>query len=114
MVLGNVLILARDEVVAALLGLMVELRGFTPRFPGREETPEDVLAGGRCAAVVIDCDDPRWSEQFLSACKTASAQPILFSPFRVNSEVSALGDRHGVRTFTLPTDPETFGKLLEA
>jgi len=30
--LGSVLILAREEVVAALLGLMVEVYGFQPKF----------------------------------------------------------------------------------
>jgi hypothetical protein len=110
--LGNVLILARDEVVAALLGLMVELQGFTPRFLGPEETPEAALAGGGFASVLIDCDHPLWSEPLLRACREASAQPILFSPFRMGAEVRNLAERYGLSSFTLPTDPDTFSKLL--
>ena len=114
MALGNVLILARDEVVAALLGLMVELRGFTPRFLGIDETPEDAFASDTFIAVVIDCDHPLWGDRFLSACRGASARPILFSPFRIHTEVRDLANRYGASSFTLPTDTDTFGKLLEA
>lgn len=114
MALGNVLILARDEVVAALLGLMVELRGFTPRFLGVDETPEEAFASDAFAAVVIDCDHPLWSDRFLIACRDTSTRPILFSPFRIHTEVRDLADRYGASSFTLPTDTDTFGKLLEA
>ena len=97
-----------------LLGLMVELRGFTPRFLGIDETLEDAFASDTFAAVVIDCDHSLWGERFFSACRDASARPILFSPFRIHSEVRDLANRYGARSFTLPTDTDTFGKLLEA
>lgn len=107
------LILARDDVVAALLGLMVELQGFSPRFPARGEAPMDALAHDRFAAVVIDCDHPDCSGELLALIRTTTAQPILFSPFRLSSEVVEFAARHGAKVFTLPTDPETFGKMLE-
>jgi DNA-binding NtrC family response regulator len=111
--LSSVLILAREEVVAALLGLMVELRGLQPRFLGREESVEDAIARGPLVAVVIDCDHPDCSESLLQAIRNAGAQPILFSPFRMQSEVKEVAARHGTRSFTLPTDPDTFGRMLE-
>jgi DNA-binding NtrC family response regulator len=112
--LGSVLILAREEVVAALLGLMVELRGLQPRFLGREESVEDAIERGSLAAVVIDCDHPDCNLTLLEAIRNAGAQPILFSPFRMQSEVREVATRHGTRSFTLPTDPATFGRMLEA
>jgi DNA-binding NtrC family response regulator len=110
---GNVLILARDEVVAALLGLLVELKGFSPRFPEIQQSPEDALAGDRFAVVVIDCDHPQWSENLMRLIKASTAQPVFFSPLRMRHEVAELAARHGARSFTLPTDPESFGKVLE-
>lgn len=107
------LILARDDVVAALLGLMVELQGFSPRFPAKGESPTDTLAHDRFTAVVIDCDHPDCSEELLALIRTATAQAILFSPLRLSSEVVELATRYGARAFTLPTDPETFGRMLE-
>jgi DNA-binding NtrC family response regulator len=53
-----VLIVAREEIVAALLGLMIELRGLQPRFLRREESVEGVIAREPFEAVVIDCDHP--------------------------------------------------------
>ncbi len=39
------LILAREEVVAALLGLMVEVSGFEPRFTRTDQSAEDAVKG---------------------------------------------------------------------
>jgi len=111
--LGNVLILAREEVVAALLGLLVELRGSRPKFLGDEESVEDAIAREPFDAVVIDCDHPGCSAQSVDAIRHSGAVPILFSPFRMQAEVREVAARHGTRAFTLPTDPDTFGRMLE-
>jgi DNA-binding NtrC family response regulator len=111
--LGNVLIVAREEVVAALLGLMVELRGLRPTFLGREESVEGAMAREAFEAVVIDCDYPE-CERLMDAIRNTGALPILFSPFRMQTEVKEVATRHGIRSFTLPTDPDTFGRMLDA
>jgi DNA-binding response OmpR family regulator len=111
--LANVLIVAREEIVAALLGLMVELRDFQPKFLGREESVEDAVAGQPFEAVIIDCDYPE-CDRLVDAIRDSGALPILFSPFRMQAEVKEVAARHGSRSFTLPTDPDTFGRMLEA
>ena len=112
--LGNVLILAREEVVAALLGLMVELRGMQPRFPGRDESPEVAFGQGSFDAVVVDCDHPDCTERLLETIRRSRAVPILFSPSMMQGEVKEVAARYGIKSFALPTDPDTFGRLLEA
>jgi DNA-binding NtrC family response regulator len=112
-VLGTVLILARDEVVAALLGMLVELRGLQPRFLGRAEPIEDVILREKPRAVVIDCDHPDCGDALLNTIKKSGAQPVLFSPFQMQPEVRSAAERHGIRSFTLPTDVGTFGKVLD-
>lgn len=112
--MSKVLILAREEVVAALLGMMVELRGSQPRFLGRAELAQDAILRDLPGTVLIDCDYPDCSDELLEAARKAGATPILFSPFRIRSEVEALARRHGVRSFTLPTDIDTFGRVLES
>ena len=112
MALGNVLILARDEVVAALLGLMVELRGFNPRFLGSGENAMGALARGRYHAVIIDCDHPGCTDEIIAEIRSAAAKPVLFSPLRFQPELENLAQRYRARSFTLPTDPETFGQAL--
>lgn len=106
------LILAREEVVAALLGLMVELRGLEPIYLAKADIAEDVIRRTRPAVVVVDCDHQDCTELLLRAVREAGAKPVLFSPFRFAAEVGRVADRHGVDSFTLPTDPETFGRML--
>jgi DNA-binding NtrC family response regulator len=111
--LGTVLILAREEVVAALLGMLVELRGLQPRFLGRAEPIEDAIRREKPRAVVIDCDHPDCRDELMETIKEAGALPVLFSPFRMKPEVKSAAERHGIRSFTLPTDLGTFGKVLD-
>ena len=109
----NVLILAREEVVAALLGLMVELHGFQPKFIDKSESVDDAIRQERPGAVLIDCDHPECGEALIQSIRHLDGTPILFSPFRMQHEVREVAARHGVRSFTLPTDPGTFGKMLD-
>jgi hypothetical protein len=109
-----VLILAREELVAALLGLMVELHGFEPRFPINAETVDDAIRGEQLKAVLVDCDHPDCTDKLLDAIGRTEAIPVLFSPFRMQAEVRAVAARHGIRSFTLPTDSDTFRKLLDS
>jgi DNA-binding response OmpR family regulator len=113
-VVRHVLILAREEVVAALLGLMVELHGLQPRFVDRSESVDDAIRKARPGAVLIDCDHPDCTDSLIDTVRRLDATPILFSPFRMQSEVRAVAVRHGVQSFTLPMDPGTFGKMFDA
>jgi hypothetical protein len=83
----NVLILAREEVVAALLGLMVELHGFQPKFVDRSERVDDVIQQERPGAVLIDCDHPDCTDALIQTIRRLDATRILFSPFRMQHEV---------------------------
>lgn len=107
------LILAREEMVAALLGLMVEVRGLDPVFLDKAEIAEEFIRRERPAVVVIACDHQDCTESLLTAVREAGAKPVLFSPFRFAAEVKRVAGRHGVESFTLPADPESFGQLLQ-
>ncbi len=108
------LILAREEVVAALLGMLVEIKGLQPKFLCGSESAEEAILREKPRAVIIDCDHPDCGKALLEVMKRAGALPILFSPFRMQPEVLSVADRLGLRSFTLPTDLSTFGKVLDA
>jgi len=110
--LSSVLILAREEVIAALLGLMVELRGMKPRFLGEKESITDALKREGHVPVLIDCDHPDCTEETISQILEGGGDPVLFSPSRMQADVKRLASRYGTKSFTLPTDPDTFGRLL--
>jgi len=113
-VVGTVLILAREEVVAALLGMMVELRGLQPKFLGSAEAAEEAILREKPETVIIDCDHPDCRDDLVESIMRAGSVPILFSPFRMQAEVRSAAARHGVRSFTLPTDVDTFGRILDS
>lgn len=113
-VVGTVLILAREEVVAALLGMMVELRGLKPRFLGAAEAVQDTILRERPGTVIIDCDHPDCRDALVESIMRSGAVPILFSPFRMQAEVRSVAARLGVKSFTLPTDVGTFARMLDS
>jgi len=110
--LGSVLILAREEVVAALLGLMVEVSGFQPKFAGQGESAEDAIRDSNFLAVLIDCDHPEFNDGLIDMIRGAGVRPILFSPFRMHTEVSRLAKRYGTDSFTLPAEPDVLSRIL--
>jgi DNA-binding response OmpR family regulator len=109
-----VLILAREEVVAALLGLMVEVSGFQPKFVGKGESADDAVRETRFYAVLVDCDHPEFNEGLIGAIRATGGRPILFSPFRMHAEVSRLAQRHDTESFTLPAEPDVFARILRS
>jgi hypothetical protein len=110
---ATVLILAREEVVSALLGLLVELRGYKPVYPQRGEAAAAACTRLACTRVVIDCDHGECSTQSLSALKKAGTRVLLFSPSHISSDARRTGGSLGIPAFTLPIGPEAFGKLLD-
>ena len=111
--MATVLILAREEVVAALLGLLVELRGYQPVYAHRGETPAEACARVGCDKIVIDCDHFDCNEKTLRNLQLSGVKVVLFSPSRIPSDVKRTSGSLGVSAFTLPIGPEAFGKLLE-
>jgi len=110
--LDKVLILAREDVVAALLGLLVELRGLEPRYVDGDEPVRDTIAREHPTFVVLDCDYQDCSEHLLGLIRKSGATPVLFSPSRLPAELDVFARRHGIRSFSLPTDGDTFGRML--
>jgi hypothetical protein len=109
---ATVLILAREEVVAALLGLLVELRGYQPVYPKTGESAGDACVRLRCEKLIIDCDHWGSNERSLKALEQSGVRVILFSPSRVPSDIRRGSGQRGIQTFTLPIGPEAFGRLL--
>jgi hypothetical protein len=112
-ILANVLILAREEVVAALLGLMVELHGLEPQFLTEDQAVADALEHDR-QVVLIDCDHPACAAETIELIRKSGGEPVLFSPFRFETEVTDLATRHQAKWFTLPINPENFDRLLRS
>lgn len=110
--MAKVLILAREEVVSALLGLLVELCGYRPVFVQGGEAVADACARLGCSKVVIDCDHWECSRQTLGTLKASGIKVLLFSAARIPSDLKRAASTLGIDAFTLPIGPDAFGKLL--
>ncbi len=110
--MATVLILAREEVVAALLGLLVELCGYEPAYVQMGETASDACSRLGCSKLVIDCDHWECSKKTLGAIMDSGVKVLLFSAARIPSEMKRATSSLGIEAFTLPIGPDAFGKLL--
>lgn len=110
--MATVLILAREEVVAALLGLLVELSGLQPLYARNGETAQEACARLTCSRVVIDCDHWECSRKALGELQHTGVKVVLFSPSRPASDIKRASGSLGLPVFTLPIGPEAFGRLL--
>lgn len=102
---ATVLIFAREEVVAALLGLLVELSGYQPAFAHNGETPAAACARLGCSKLIVDCDNWECSDKALGALQQTAVKIVLFSPSRLPSDKIRTMDALGIRAFTLPIGP---------
>lgn len=109
------LILARDSVIAALIGMLLEMDGFDPVYPAPGETAEQALARLRTPLIVCaDCEIPEVeSDLFFARIHKSNARLVLFGAPGSEDKLKALAARRAVQYFTLPADRATLARLLE-
>lgn len=112
---SSVLILSDDPLLAALLGVLADMLGHTPKFADAGERPEDALARVRPVFVVL-----------LDASLDAAASDLFFARAaqrRLGVAVLATGGHaelagraraRGVPWFDVPSDVDQFARVLEA
>jgi DNA-binding NtrC family response regulator len=111
---AKVLIVAREPVIAALLGMLLELDDFEPVYAAVGERPEDALARVRPPLVVVldgELDAAR-SDLFFARALTAHAKVVLFSEPFAPSDVRAVARERGVPFFGMPVDRATLAGVV--
>jgi hypothetical protein len=112
--LEKVLILAREEIVGALLGLMAEIEGLEPVFPSADESVHDAITRVSPLVVLIDCDHVDCGDELVNSVRGTGARPVLFSPSRQQRELHVFSRRYRIPGFTLPLEPSRFREFLES
>jgi DNA-binding NtrC family response regulator len=113
---ARVLILARDSVIAALIGMLVEMDGYDPAFPAPGEAAEQALARLRAPIVVcVDCEIPEvQSDLFFARVARSSARVVLFGAPGAERRMKELAARRSLHYFLLPTDRASLARVLDA
>ena len=110
----KVLILARETVIAALIGMLLEMEDFEPVFAQPDERPEDALSRLRPPLViVIDGElDAARSDLFFARASAARARVVLFSEPLAAAGVQAAARARRLPFFAMPVDRATLGQVL--
>jgi DNA-binding NtrC family response regulator len=115
---GNprVLVLARESVIAALLGMLLELEGYEPAFAEPGERPDDAIRRLRPPLVVMldgGVEESR-SDLFHARAAQAGARIVLFSEPVDADAVREAARARGVPFLHMPTTREALGQAMAA
>ena len=108
-----VLIVAAHPVLAAALGLAVELEGAYPCFPAPHERLEEALLRLRPSLLLLDVEHDAAGEDETYRCAAeAGSQLVLIGPARRPHELNRLAERRGMQALCLPAEPSVLRALL--
>ena len=112
----RVLILARESVIAALIGMLLELEAYEPVFAEPDERYDDAIRRVRAPLVVIldgESDEAR-SDLFYVRAAQGGARVVLFSEPVAAEAVQVVARERRLPFFAMPVNRETLGTVLRA
>lgn len=110
----RVLILARESVIAALIGMLLELEAYEPVFAEPDERYDDAIRRVRAPLVVVldgESEEAR-SDLFYARAAQGGARVVLFSEPVAAEAVQAVARARRLPFFAMPVDRETLGAVL--
>lgn len=108
----SVLILAREELISALLGLLVETTGHSVSFAAPKESSRDAMRRIRPNVVIVDCDHRDCTGDLVKAANEVGAQLILFSASREPEYVRKMAAPSHSQSFTFPIEPPRLDSMI--
>ena len=109
---ASVLVLAREELISALLGLLVETTGHSVSFAEPEERTEDAMRRIGPDVVIVDCDHRDCTEDLVHAAREVGARLILFSASRDLDYVRRAAAASHSQSFTFPIEPLQLDSMI--
>jgi hypothetical protein len=109
-----VLVLARETVIAALIGLLLEMEQYEPVFAQPDERPEDAVRRLRPPLVVmLDGGlDAASSDLFYARVSASGARVVLFSEPVAADAIRAIARQRELPYLPMPLDRLALGRVL--
>lgn len=107
-----VLILAREELISALLGLLVETAGHSVVFAKPDESSEEAMLRLGPQVVIVDCDHRDCTGDLVKAANALGARLILFSASREPDYVRKVAGPSSSQSFTFPIEPPRLDSMI--
>ena len=108
----GVLVLAREELISALLGLLIETTGHSVFFAEPDERAEDALRRIAPQVVIVDCDHRDCTEDLMRAANEVRARLILFSASRDPDYVRRVAAPSHSQSFTFPIEAPRLDSMI--
>ena len=108
----SVLVLAREELISALLGLLVETSGHRASFAAPDETSSVAVRRVRPDVVIVDCDHRDCTSELVKAAREVGARLILFSASREADYVRKIAAPSLSQSFTFPIEPPRLDSMI--
>lgn len=108
----GVLILAREELISALLGLLVETTGHPVFFAKPDERAEDAVRRTGPKVVIVDCDHRDCTQDLVRAANEVGARLILFSASRDPEYVRRAAAPSHSQSFTFPIEAPQLDSMI--
>jgi len=111
----KVLVLARETVIAALIGMLLELEHYEPVFAEPDERPEDAIRRLRPPLIVmLDGElDAASSDLFYARASASGARVVLFTEPLAAEEIRAVARERRLPYVVMPIDRATLGRVLD-
>jgi DNA-binding NtrC family response regulator len=111
----KVLVIAKETVIAALIGMLLELEEFEPVFARPDERPEDAIRRLQPPLIVVLDGrlDAAGSDLFFARASATGARVVLFSEPLAADDVRAVARQRRLPFFTMPIDRATLGGMLD-
>ena len=111
----TVLVVSRDQAIAALMMSLIELAGFTPVACADDESATRALGRAEPSILLLDCDaDAAGSDELHRRARELGTRVVLFTPSRTTREISRVAARMGLPSFALPIRPPGLERVLRA
>lgn len=108
----GVFVLAREELISALLGLLVEARGHYVSFAEPEERAKDAMRRIQPQVAIVDCDHKDCADDLVQAANDIGARLILFSASRDPEYVRKVAAPSHSQSFTFPIEPPRLDSMI--
>lgn len=109
---SKILVLAREPLAAALLGILLELNMYEPAFPRPDELPEEAVRRVRPALVILLDSSLEAAASDVFHARAKGTPVILFGTPPTMATVRALAEARGLRWFTMPVDRASLTRVI--
>jgi hypothetical protein len=109
---SNILVLAREPLAAALVGMLLELDTHEPAFALPDESPEEAVRRVRPLLVILLDGSLEAAASDVFHARAKGTPVVLFSTPRTAASVRALADERRLPWFTMPVDRASLGRVI--